>query len=108
MKISTVASALLTSTTVHGTTAFLPSQQVGRRVFGLHMSSTDSREGVKKTTLNAADLASNQQLINVLSDPAFQGPIHEAEEEVSGSMMLGLVRSCVAWMDGWMDARLTV
>ena len=43
-------------------------------------------------TLNATDLASNQ-LVNVLSDPGFQGPIHEAEKNVSGSMMLSLVSS---------------
>lgn len=96
MKISTVASALLTGTTLHGTAGFLPSPQTGHRAFGVLMSSTESREGVK--TLNATDLASNQ-LVNVLSDPGFQGPIHEAENNVSGSMMLNLVSGRVARLD---------
>jgi len=89
MKIKATALVWLASDALEGATGFLPVPQItlGRRAFGLRRMSTSERE-VK--TLNSTDLASNQ-LVNVLNDRSFKGPIHEAEKEVSGSVMFNMV-----------------
>lgn len=97
MKISTVAAALLTITTLHDTAGFLPSLQTGhRRVFGVGVFMSSTADSARPRIVNATDDLTSNPLVHVLNDPDFQGPIHEAEKKVlGGSIMLHLVSTCV-------------
>lgn len=91
MKITALGLLLMVSAVIDGTTGFVRQVAPGHGVaFGLEMAKF--KEGYSKTPLDSTDFVS-KQLINLLEDPSFKGPVHEAEKKARGYMMRNLVRA---------------